>query len=203
MKEAVIIIAELYAAITLTYKEPKLPDVATEHRKFTVGESKAHRDKRMAKAEAKRQRKLARQIRKKAQFTPVTNISKVTQNTPVTKVTPTRKVTNVSKEAHSPSMTVQASFYTAFCAEGCTGVTATGLDVSNTQYYKGARIIATDPRVIPLGSTGTLTLANGQTYRVIAQDTGGAIKGNRIDVLVAGEAEAVRLGRMSGTLTLD
>lgn len=100
-------------------------------------------------------------------------------------------------------MTVQASFYTAFCAEGCTGVTATGLDVSNTQYHKGARIIATDPRVIPLGSTGTLTLANGQSYRVIAQDTGGAIKGNRIDVLVASEAEAVRLGRMSGTLTLD
>lgn len=101
------------------------------------------------------------------------------------------------------TLNVEATFYTAFCAEGCGGVTATGLDVSNTIYHGGRRIIAVDPNVIKLGSTGTLTLSTGQTYRVTAQDTGGAIKGARIDLLVASESEANRLGRQPATLKLD
>lgn len=101
------------------------------------------------------------------------------------------------------TLNVEATFYTAFCAEGCGGVTATGLDVSNTIYHGGRRIIAVDPNVIKLGSTGTLTLSTGQTYRVTAQDTGGAIKGARIDLLVASESEANRLGRQPAVLKLD
>lgn len=101
------------------------------------------------------------------------------------------------------TLNVEATFYTAFCAEGCGGVTATGLDVSNTIYHGGRRIIAVDPKVIKLGSTGTLTLSTGQTYRVTAQDTGGAIKGARIDLLVASESEANRLGRQPAVLKLD
>lgn len=101
------------------------------------------------------------------------------------------------------TLNVEATFYTAFCAEGCGGVTATGLDVSNTIYHGGRRIIAVDPNYIKLGSTGTLTLSTGQTYRVTAQDTGGAIKGARIDLLVASESEANRLGRQPAVLKLD
>lgn len=101
------------------------------------------------------------------------------------------------------TLNVEATFYTAFCAEGCGGITATGLDVSNTIYHGGRRIIAVDPNVIKLGSTGTLTLSTGQTYRVTAQDTGGAIKGARIDLLVSSESEANRLGRQSAVLKLD
>src|SRR5690606_1324618 len=44
----------------------------------------------------------------------------------------------------------EATFYTAFCPTGCTGITATGIDVRNTIYYEGKRIIAVDPKVIPL-----------------------------------------------------
>ena len=101
------------------------------------------------------------------------------------------------------TLNVEATFYTAFCSEGCGGVTATGLDVSNTVYHGGRRIIAVDPNYIKLGSTGTLTLSTGQTYRVTAQDTGGAIKGAKIDLLVASESEANRLGRQPATLKLD
>jgi 3D (Asp-Asp-Asp) domain-containing protein len=49
--------------------------------------------------------------------------------------------------------------------------------------------IAVDPNVIALGSTVTI---NGQEYK--AQDTGGAIQGNRIDMYFDNHAEAVEFG---------
>ena len=51
------------------------------------------------------------------------------------------------------------------------------------------RTIAVDPSVIPLGSK---VLINGYVY--IAEDTGGAIKGNKIDIYVSDHATALRLG---------
>ena len=91
----------------------------------------------------------------------------------------------------------EATFYTAFCPTGCTGITATGIDVRNTIYHEGKRVIAVDPNVIPLGSNVKVTLANGDSFEATAQDVGGAIKGNRIDILVASRDEAYRLGRMT------
>lgn len=111
--------------------------------------------------------------------------------------------TKAQAERTKRAINVEASFYTAYCPEGCTGRTATGIDVSNTQFSGGRRIIAVDPRIIPLGTKGTLTLANGQSFAVVAQDTGGAIRGNKIDVLVASESEARRLGRQGAVLTID
>lgn len=101
------------------------------------------------------------------------------------------------------TINVEASFYIAMCSEGCTGKTTTGIDVRNTQYVGNRRVIAVDPSLIPLGTTGTLTLANGQSFAVVAQDTGGAIRGNKIDVLVASEGEARRFGRQGAVLTID
>ncbi|WP_283159439.1 3D domain-containing protein [Virgibacillus pantothenticus] len=57
------------------------------------------------------------------------------------------------------------------------------------------RIIAVDPAVIPLGTRVKVTLADGSSFVATASDTGGDIKGRRIDVLVANKAEARRLGR--------
>lgn len=51
------------------------------------------------------------------------------------------------------------------------------------------RTIAVDPRVIPLRSKVEI---NGKTY--IAEDTGGAIKGNRIDMCVSSHSEAYARG---------
>lgn len=43
-------------------------------------------------------------------------------------------------------------------------------------------IIAVDPRVIPLGSRVYIEFPDGQGMYAVAEDTGGAIKGNRIDI---------------------
>ena len=72
--------------------------------------------------------------------------------------------------------------YGADC-EGCTGHTYTGT------VPKVDRTIAVDPDVIPRGST---ELIDGKEY--IAEDTGGAIKGNIIDMFVGTEAESEVIG---------
>lgn len=77
---------------------------------------------------------------------------------------------------------VEATAYTPYCA-GCSGITATGINVRANPNMK---LIAVDPRVIPLGSK---VWVDGYGY-AIAGDTGGAIKGNRIDVLLPSEAYA-------------
>lgn len=98
--------------------------------------------------------------------------------------------------------TFEATFYTAFCPTGCTGVTATGIDVRNTVYHEGKRIIAVDPNVIPLDSLVRVTLEDGTSFEATAQDTGGDIRGNRIDILVASRDEAYRLGRQTVKVTI-
>ena len=55
------------------------------------------------------------------------------------------------------------------------------------------RTIAVDPKVIPYGSR---VFIPGFGWRV-AEDTGGQIKGNRIDILVENEEKAYDLGRKS------
>lgn len=66
---------------------------------------------------------------------------------------------------------------------GCSGITAAG-----TVPEKG-RTIAVDPDVISLGSEVRI---DGQVY--IAEDTGGAIKGNKLDLFVGTEADSVQYG---------
>ncbi|AQL55717.1 3D domain-containing protein [Abyssicoccus albus] len=95
---------------------------------------------------------------------------------------------------------VSATHYTAGCA-GCSGITATGIDVRNSIYSGGKRVIAVDPRVIPLGSTVQVTTPYG-SFTAIAGDTGGAIKGNIIDILVGSQGEAISKGRTSATVTI-
>lgn len=100
--------------------------------------------------------------------------------------------------AQATTETYGATWYTAFCSTGCIGITASGYDVSNTIYTSdGLRIIATDPAVVPMYSIVTVTLADGTTFKAQALDTGSAIRGNRIDILVASHAEAITLGRQA------
>ncbi|MCJ7842919.1 ubiquitin-like domain-containing protein [Lederbergia sp. NSJ-179] len=84
-------------------------------------------------------------------------------------------------------ITMSATAYTASC-NGCSGVTATGI---NLKANPGSKVIAVDPNVIPLGSK---VWVEGYGYAV-AGDTGGAIKGNRIDVFVPSKDQAYRFGR--------
>ena len=60
--------------------------------------------------------------------------------------------------------------------------------------------IAVDPRVIPLGTRLYITSADGSSWvygTAVAADTGGAIKGNRIDLYFNSESECIRFGRRS------
>lgn len=94
------------------------------------------------------------------------------------------------------SLNVVATHYTAYCDTGCTGVTATGLDVRNTIYNKeGLRVIAVDPNVIPLNKVVTVITPYG-TFKAVTGDTGVAIKGNRIDILVDNKTKANKLGKV-------
>ncbi len=55
-------------------------------------------------------------------------------------------------------------------------------------------IIAVDPRVIPLGSQVYIEYSDGTGAYARAEDTGGAIKGNRIDIAMASVNEAYGFG---------
>ncbi|MCM3726827.1 LysM peptidoglycan-binding domain-containing protein [Neobacillus cucumis] len=86
----------------------------------------------------------------------------------------------------SKEITVKATAYTASC-EGCSGTTATGIDLKANPNEK---VIAVDPSVIPLGSK-----VHVEGYgEAIAGDTGGAIKGNRIDIFIPSEHDAINFG---------
>lgn len=70
------------------------------------------------------------------------------------------------------------------CSGGWGSKTATGTKC------KAGRTIAVDPKVISYGSTLRI---NGHDYT--AEDCGGAIKGNRIDVYFDSHSEAIEFGR--------
>lgn len=106
-----------------------------------------------------------------------------------------------SNDVKLTQFTMIATHYTARC-DGCSGITATGIDVKRTIYENGLRVIAVDPRVIPLGSIVRVKYADGTTFKAIAGDVGGAIKNRRIDVLVASENEAYRLGKQTITVKI-
>jgi 3D (Asp-Asp-Asp) domain-containing protein len=105
--------------------------------------------------------------------------------------------------AQSKWLAFEATAYTAFCDTGCIGITASGVDVSHTIYHEGRRVIAVDPDVIPLGSEVTVRLADGTTLEAIAEDTGSAIQGRRIDVLTATYREARVFGRQEVRVKIE
>ncbi|MFC4738310.1 peptidoglycan-binding protein [Bacillus daqingensis] len=99
-----------------------------------------------------------------------------------------------SGEAEGETLTVEATAYTANCT-GCTGVTATGIDLNANPDQK---VIAVDPNVIPLGSTVEV-----EGYgTAIAGDTGGAITGNKVDLYMQSHQEAINFGRQTINVTV-
>ncbi|MEG6586021.1 3D domain-containing protein [Dendrosporobacter sp. 1207_IL3150] len=63
-------------------------------------------------------------------------------------------------------------------------------------------IIAVDPKIIPLGSKVRIDFADGRTVEAIAEDTGGAIKGNRIDIAMQTVSEAYKFGMQKVKVTV-
>ena len=113
----------------------------------------------------------------KATTQPTTEVTTKTQTTePVT-------TTQTTKAKSTETFKLTAYCGCAKCCGKTDGITATG-----TKATQG-RTIAVDPRVIPYG---TKVVINGNTY--IAEDCGGAIKGNRIDIYFDSHNEALQFG---------
>ncbi|MBO5955444.1 MAG: G5 domain-containing protein [Clostridia bacterium] len=97
--------------------------------------------------------------------------------------------------AYSKVITANATAYDASsCGKAPShpayGITATGRRA-------GYGIVAVDPSIIPLGTKLYIESADGSYVygTAIAADTGGAIKGNRIDLCYNTRAEAIQFGR--------
>jgi 3D (Asp-Asp-Asp) domain-containing protein len=60
-------------------------------------------------------------------------------------------------------------------------------------------VVSVDPRVIPLGSK---LMIDGFDTVFVAEDTGGAVRGNHIDIYFPDRAEALRFGVQHRTVTI-
>src|SRR5687767_16021224 len=88
---------------------------------------------------------------------------------------------------------VPATQYVA-TAYSLRGRTASGLPVN-----KG--IIAADPRVLPLGSRVKIE-AGAYSGEYLVADTGGMVRGKRIDIWTPSTRDAMRFGRRTVKLTI-
>lgn len=109
--------------------------------------------------------------------------------------TKTAKKASVSSRG-SYKMTMNTSAYTPYCV-GCSGITASGINVKNSQTYKGYKIIAA-PRQFAIG---TKMYIPGFGHAIV-QDRGGAIVGNKLDLLVRTKSQAYSWGRKNVTVTI-
>lgn len=82
--------------------------------------------------------------------------------------------------------TMEATAYSPYC-NGCSGISASGMDL---RVDPMPRVVAVDPSIIPLGSKVWV-----EGYgEAIAADTGGSIKGHKLDVLLP-KGETMQWGR--------
>ncbi|WP_215189949.1 3D domain-containing protein [Exiguobacterium sp. s6] len=105
----------------------------------------------------------------------------------------TKSVTKTSLKAKTYKM--NASAYTPYC-KGCSGVTALGWNVRAQK----RNVIAVDPRVIPLGKKVQVYVGGKLMGTYTAADAGGAIKGNKIDILMYSQSAALNFGRKTVTV---
>ena len=91
---------------------------------------------------------------------------------------------------------------TAYCpCMKCCGKTD-GITSTGTLAAEG-RTIAVDPRVIPYGSTVTIYYEDGTVQTYTAEDCGGAIKENRIDVFFSSHDAARAFGVQSAMVYVE
>lgn len=100
----------------------------------------------------------------------------------------------VGKSSYKMKMNTTA--YTPYCV-GCSGVTASGVNVKSSQTYKGYKIIAAPKQF----AFGTKMYIPGFGHAIVL-DRGGAITGNKLDLLVGTKSEAYAWGRKNVTVTV-
>lgn len=107
----------------------------------------------------------------------------------------------IEEVSYSSGVSFEATAYAVGGWAVPSTMTAMGTEISNTIYTSaGYRIIATDPNVIPMGSVVRVTYSDGTTFLAQADDTGGYIVGNRIDILYDNVEDALTFGRQNVTV---
>ncbi|MGG5785255.1 SH3 domain-containing protein [Bacillus albus] len=169
--------------VTKAKEETKVQEVVKSKEEVKVQEvAKAKEDvKAQEEAKAKEEAK-AREIAKAKEEEKAQEIAKAKEESK-------NNIQSAKRE-----LTVVATAYTADPNENGTYggrvLTAMGHDLTDNP---NMRIIAVDPKVIPLGSKVWV-----EGYgEAIAGDTGSAIKGNRIDVLMGSKSKAMNWGRQT------
>jgi len=142
-----------------------------------------------AKEEAK-----AREIAKAKEEAKAREIAKAKEEEKAREALKAKEESKNNAQSAKRELTVVATAYTADPSENGTYggrvLTAMGHDLTANP---NMRIIAVDPKVIPLGSKVWV-----EGYgEAIAGDTGSAIKGNRIDVLMGSKSKAMNWGRQT------
>lgn len=112
-----------------------------------------------------------------------------TVSEPVIEVKQIVKESEITPEPEIERVSLGEYRITAYCAcEVCCPGTSDGITATGTKATEG-RTIAVDPDVIPLGS---IVEINGVEY--VAEDVGGAIKGDRIDLYFNSHEDALEWG---------
>ncbi len=142
-----------------------------------------------AKEEAK-----AREIAKAKEEAKAREIAKAKEEEKAREAIKEKEQSKNNTQSAKRELTVVATAYTADPSENGTYggrvLTAMGHDLTANP---NMRIIAVDPKVIPLGSKVWV-----EGYgEAIAGDTGSTIKGNRIDVLMGSKSKAMNWGRQT------
>ncbi|MCM3542050.1 3D domain-containing protein [Priestia megaterium] len=178
-------------------QKAQAPAEQTQEEQQQAQAEQAQKEQQQAQAEQaqkEQQQAQAEQAQKEQQQAQAEQAQKEQQQAQAEQAQKEQQPAESSQQASGKSMTVEATAYTANCA-GCSGTTATGVDLKANPNQK---VIAVDPSVIPLGSK-VYVEGYGEA---VAADTGGAIKGNRIDVFVPSEGDAQQFGRKSVKITV-
>ncbi len=176
-------------------REQEAARIAAEERAKAEAAAKAEQEA-LAKAQAEIAEKQKQEKASKPAEPVANNNSKVEPPQPE----PSPKPTAGGKEIY-----VEATAYTADPGENGYGpgqqvysAWGPGGKPYNLTANPGMKLIAVDPSVIPLGST-----VNVEGYGIaIAADTGGAIKGHKIDVLMPDKASSSNWGRKNVKVTI-
>ncbi|MGU9542028.1 cell wall-binding protein EntB [Bacillus cereus] len=192
-------------------EEPKVQEIVKPKEEAKVKEEVKEEEKAREIAKAKEEEKAreiakakeeerAREIAKAKEEEKAREIAKAKEEEKareIAKAKEEEREKEVSKnniQSAKRELTVVATAYTADPSENGTYggrvLTAMGHDLTANP---NMRIIAVDPKVIPLGSKVWV-----EGYgEAIAGDTGSAIKGNRIDVLMGSKSKAMNWGRQT------
>ncbi|HHT7009969.1 cell wall-binding protein EntB [Bacillus cereus] len=181
--------------ITKAKEEAKAQEIAKAKEEEKAREIAKAKEEAKAReiAKAKEEEK-AREIAKAKEEAKAREIAKAKEEAKAREAIKTKEESKNNTQSAKRELTVVATAYTADPSENGTYggrvLTAMGHDLTANP---NMRIIAVDPKVIPLGSKVWV-----EGYgEAIAGDTGSAIKGNRIDVLMGSKSKAMNWGRQT------